>query len=157
MKPKHFLLVACALTMSSCWFLNDGHEILPTYYTYVNGTDKAITLTTYKGDYYEGTYVQGIYVEPTFSFTIAPGEEFTLSLSNLSYPGEYGAYPPFAGIWAEDLTISDGERIVTSGIDHLRGMLTYERRDTKNEVFFKYVITEKDFKYTMPIIPGQVD
>lgn len=107
-KLKLALLVVCVLTLTGCDYINDDY---PAYYTYVNDTDKAVTFTTYNGDYYD-TIVKGIYTEPMLRFQIAPGESFTLSVGPSYDMGKQSIQPPF---WAGSTTVYNGERMVING------------------------------------------
>lgn len=154
MKLRHVLIVAaCALALTGCDYTNNDY---PAYYTYVNDTDKVVTLTTYNGDYNDTIY-KGIYVEPMLRFQIAPGESFTLSVGPSYDMGKKSINPPF---WAGSATVYNGERMVINNNEG-GGFFSpyyYECIRAKHAAYLKFVFTDKFFNNNgIPMAPEFVD
>lgn len=143
-----------ALMFAGC----DDFSTLPTYYTYVNGMDKIITITCYDDIAEKEPMIGGTYyykypedATVTLSFTLAPREKYIL-FSNVSGSGfDNSPNPPFQalGIDVASLTISDGERTVVQNYDEYYSLFNielYESNNTKKDAWLRYEITEKDFK-----------
>lgn len=157
MKTKLLLLVILAAALCGCEPMRDR----VTYYTYVNATEKAITVTLYDRKYLldDKSHVE---VNPdakeVLTFTIAPGDEYTRTLP--PFPGmiKDDIAPPFYDIEeAASLTVSNGEKIIydkpSYGLFYPYGGDYIVTRDTKKSVHIRCTFTDEFFKsgWTLPI------
>lgn len=111
MKTKLLLLLIAAVMLCGCEHLGQF-----TYYTFINATDKTITVTLYDQDFYTNEWQ--VEVNPdakeVFCFIIAPGEQYTRILPPYPSAPKASTSPPFEDIKeARCITVSNGELIVS--------------------------------------------
>lgn len=158
MKTKLLLLIITAATLCGCEPLRDR----VTYYTYVNGTDKAITVTLYDRDYIENKDVMPWEINPDakeiLTFTIAPGDEYTRTLPPFPSMPKDSVSKPFQDIeGAACITVSNGDKMIinyrTYGLFNPYFYYYEVTRDTKKSVHLQCTFTDDFFKsgWTLPI------
>lgn len=128
------------------------------YYTYKNGTDKDIVVTLYNDNYYmeDMIMVKNPDAEPIYSFSIAPGDEFTRMFvgkkGGLASLKESVAFPFNKVEGVRDFTVSNGELLVVN--DAFLSDRSYEIvSDTYDSIHYQCVFDDEFFEvYGMPIV-----